>query len=102
MASENNVEKYIYVSPILDSKPSLGPIPSEQILPWGFISVVSLVLTQGVLGLGLMPTGLVTIWGCGSWWALTGSETWKFLGKFYPTPKWVSGNFNYKSILEDD
>ena len=96
--SNSDSEKFIHVSQVLDNKPRLGPIPGEQVLPWGIISITSFILTQGLFGLGFVPTGLIAIWGCSSWWVLTGDGCWKFLGKFYPTPKWVSGHFTYQSI----
>lgn len=101
MPSEES-KKFIWVSQILDSKPTLGPIPGEQILPWGIISICGLGITQGLLGLGLLPSGVIIIWGCSSWWVLTGDESWKFLGRFIPTPKWVSGHFRYQSIVSND
>ncbi|MGG6270984.1 hypothetical protein ACQ4M5_41800 [Leptolyngbya sp. AN10] len=42
---------------------------------------------------------MVGIWGSTTWWILTGNESWRFLTKFYRTPKWTRGHLPYTSTF---
>ncbi|MEX0271572.1 hypothetical protein AB3R30_20840 [Leptolyngbyaceae cyanobacterium UHCC 1019] len=96
-----NFDEFIPVNQVLNSKPQLGPIPGEQVIPWVVIAIISYVLCQGVFGLGWLPTLLVVVWGCASWWVLTGNEGWRFLSKFHGVPTWKQGGpVQYESLLD--
>lgn len=96
-----NFDEFIPVNQVLNSKPQLGLIPGEQVIPWVVIAILSYVLCQGVFGLGWLPTLLVVVWGCASWWVLTGNEGWRFLSKFHGVPTWKQGGpIQYESLLD--
>ena len=92
-------DQFIPVNQVLNHKPQLGPIPGEQVIPWVIIMIVSYVLCQGVLGLDWIATCLISAWGIGSWWVLTGNESWRFLSKFQGVPTWTRGHLPYMSLL---
>jgi hypothetical protein len=99
---EKKSEEFIPVNQVLNTKPQLGPIPGEQVIPWIGIIIVSYLICQGVLGLSWLATCLVSAWGIGSWWALTGNESWRFLSKFQGVPTWTRGHLPYISLLVTD
>ena len=92
-------EEFIPVNQVLNTKPQLGPIPGEQVIPWIVIIIISYLICQGVLGLNWIATCLISAWGIGSWWALTGNESWRFLSKFQGVPTWTRGHLPYISLL---
>jgi hypothetical protein len=100
MATEHDKDEFVPVNQILNAKPRLGPIPGEQVVAWIGIIVVSYLICQGLLGLSWIATCLVAAWGMGTWWALTGDESWRFLSKFHGVPRWTLGNQPYTSLLE--
>ena len=101
MATEHDRKsgEFIPINQILNAKPQLGPIPGEQVIPWLIITIGSYIICQVVLSLDWWATGLVGIWGSATWWILTGNEGWRFLTKFYRTPKWTRGHLSYNSLL---
>ena len=99
MATEPNQDEFVPVNQILNAKPRLGPIPGEQVVAWIGIIVVSYLICQGLLGLPWIATCLIAAWGIGTWWALTGDESWRFLSKFQGVPRWTLGNQPYISLL---
>ncbi|KAM3092525.1 hypothetical protein ACKFKG_22170 [Phormidesmis sp. 146-35] len=92
-------DEFIPINQILNSKPQLGPIPGEQVIPWLIITIGSYIICQVVLNLDWWATGLVGIWGSATWWILTGNESWRFLTKFYRAPKWTRGHLPYTSTF---
>ena len=88
------------VNPILDARPRFGPIPADLILPWGAIAVVFYLIFLGMLQLGYLWTILMIAWGCGTWWLLTGSKSYRFLSKFMREPRWCKGYIGYQTLLE--
>ena len=100
MSTEHNRDSYkdefITVNQVLNTKPQLGPIPGEQVIPWIGIAVISYFICQGVLSLSWATTLLVAVWGIATWWTLTGDESWKFLSKLKSTPHWVLGHSRYE------
>jgi hypothetical protein len=92
-------EEFIPVNQVLNTKPQLGPIPGEQVIPWLAIVIISYLICQGVLGFSWIATCLVSAWGIGSWWTLTGNESWRFLSKFQRVPTWTRGHLPYTSLL---
>lgn len=91
-------EKHRPVNQTLGSQPRFGPLPADQVIPWAAISFAFYFLFQEVLKLGWNWTILLIIWGCGTWWVLTGSKSWKFLGKFVSCPTWTRGRVAYRSL----
>lgn len=99
MSSQPQDHEFIQVSQVLDEQPRLGPLPGEQVIPWTTITLFSFLIGQGVLGLSWVMIGLTSAWGCSTWWVLTGDESWRFLSKFRPTPKWTTGYLRYSRFL---
>jgi hypothetical protein len=88
------------VNQILGAKPSLGPIPADQVIPWITISLLSYFLSQILFNLGWTWTILLAVWGFATWWILTGKSSWRFLSKFVSIPNWTRGVAQYHSFLE--
>lgn len=93
-------DEFIPVNQILNTKPQLGPIPGEQVIPWLIIAIVAYLVCQGVLGLDWWATGLIAVWGAATWWVLTGNESWRFLTKFHGTPNWTRGHLPYTMMTQ--
>ncbi len=87
------------INPLLGARPSFGPIPADLLLPWGAIALVVLISTKGVVNVGWEWTIGLTLWGCGTWWILTGSRPYRFLSKFLPVPnRWSRGHVRYRPM----
>ncbi|MEH2182690.1 hypothetical protein [Nostoc sp.] len=105
--SQEREQDFRPVNQVLGSQPSLGPIPADQILPWTVIALASYFIINGIFG-GLFQeefqkwlwTVLMTGWGIGTWWILTGGRSWSFLSKFIGVPTWTRGFARYQSLLE--
>jgi hypothetical protein len=88
--------RFRQVNQLLGSRPSLGPIPADLVLPWGGIFLVVLILTRSLFVLDWMWTVGLTVWGCASWAVLTGNHPYKFLSKFMVPPRrWSRGHVRY-------
>ena len=87
------------VNQALGLQPRFGPIPSDQLFPWLAITFTFYLLGNQLLHLPWLWTGLLTVWGCGTWWLLTGSRSYRFLGKFIPSPSWTRGRQRYRPLL---
>jgi hypothetical protein len=91
--------KFRQINQMLGSRPSLGPIPADLVLPWGGIGLLMLVLTRSVFGLDWYWTLGLTVWGCATWTALTGRHPHKFLAKFLVPPRrWARGHERYRPL----
>lgn len=86
------------VNQALGLQPRFGPIPSDQLFPWLVIAFTFFFLFNQILHLPWLWTGLLIVWGCGTWWLLTGSRAYRFLGKFIPSPSWTRGRLRYRSL----
>lgn len=91
--------KYRPVNAALGMQPRLGPLPADQVIPWMMIAFVFYIVFQQVLHLSWLWTGILILWGCATWWLLTGSKAYRFLGKFIATPTWTRGRMSYRSLL---
>lgn len=100
MSEKSPSDEFISVNQVLNIKPRLGPIPGEQVIPWLCIFFLAYLFCQGILGLSWVATGLVTAWGIGTWWCVTGDESWRFLTKFTGVPTWTRGNAPYRGLTE--
>ncbi|NEQ48221.1 MAG: hypothetical protein F6K00_33685 [Leptolyngbya sp. SIOISBB] len=92
--------EFVSVNGALNLKPSFGPIPADQIIPWGVIALGNILVANRLLGLSWVITILSTGWGIGTWWILTGSDASRFLSKFRSPPVWLYGHLPYFSPLE--
>ena len=92
-------DQFITVNQALNLSPSFGPIPGEQLVPWVLILLFSYVIVHRVFSVALLPSALVALWGCVSWWCLTGDKGWRFLNKFVNPPKWTRGQKPYFPLL---
>lgn len=105
--AEDRDKEFRPVNQILGAKPSLGPIPADQIFPWAIIALASYFIVNGFFG-SFFPdewqkwlwTILIAGWGMATWWILTGGRSWRFLSKFMGVPTWTRGTARYKSFLE--
>jgi len=88
------------VNRILGSKPNLGPLPGDQLGPWALILFFGVIL-KWFIGFGLLPLALYTVWGVATYWLLTADYSWRFKGKFVPTPRWTRGMVRAKSLFEE-
>lgn len=102
MSQEQSKDEFISVNQVLNLKPRLGPVPGEQVIPWGIIFLLSYIVCQGILGLSWLGTGLVAAWGVGTWWCVTGDQSWKFLTKFTGVPIWTRGNLPYVGLVRSE
>ncbi|BAY59312.1 hypothetical protein NIES2135_61890 (plasmid) [Leptolyngbya boryana NIES-2135] len=93
-----NPPEFRTVNRILDSRPRVGPIPADLIIPWFAIAVVFYTVLQGLLHVGYLWTGLSVAGGCATWWLLNGSRPYQFLSKFIQTPNWTRGYIRYQSL----
>ena len=91
--------QFIPVNSVLNMKPSLGPIPADQVVPWAVIAIVNIILVKHLMGASWIVTILSICWGASTWWILTGSDSSQFLSKFHPPPVWGYGNLLYVSPL---
>lgn len=99
MSQEQPKDEFIPVNQVLNIKPRLGPVPGAQVIPWSVIFFLSYILCQGMMGMSWMATGLVASWGVGTWWCVTGDESWRFLTKFTGVPFWTRGHLTYNGLL---
>jgi len=95
----NSDKNFRTVNRILGAQPSLGPIPGNQVLPWATIILISWIVGYQILGLGWLRTGLMAFWLMGTWWILTGNQSWRFLAKFIAVPNLARGYARYQSLL---
>jgi hypothetical protein len=84
---------------MLGSRPSVGPIPADLLLPWGGISLTVLIFTRSIFPVDWQWTVGLIVWGCTSWAVLTGTKPYKFLSKFMvPPQRWSRGHERHRSI----
>lgn len=87
------------VNQALGMAPRFGPLPADQVFPWMAIAFVFYFVFRELFKLDWLWVVLLIIWGCSTWWLLTGSQSWRFLGKFVPVPNWTKGRVRYHSLL---
>jgi hypothetical protein len=93
------MSKFRQINQMLGSRPSLGPIPADLILPWGGISLVVLIFTRSIFPLDWQWTVGLIVCGCVTWTLLTGKKPYKFLSKFMNPPRhWSRGHERYQPI----
>ncbi len=87
------------VNQMLGSRPSLGPIPADLVLPWGGIALVVLIVTRNIFVVDWQWTIGLIVWGCTSWAILTGTKPYRFLSKFLlPPQRWSRGHERHRPI----
>lgn len=85
------------VNNLLGSRPTIGPIPADLFIPFGVITVGMYLISSGLLGLAIEWTLALILWGCTTWWVLTGNRPYRFLSKFVPVPRrWSRGHIRYR------
>ena len=93
------MSKFRQINQMLGSRPSLGPIPADLILPWGGIFLVVLIFTRSIFPVDWQWTVGLIVWGCVTWTVLTGTKPYKFLSKFMNPPRhWSRGHERYQPI----
>jgi hypothetical protein len=93
------MSKFRQINQMLGSRPSIGPIPADLLLPWGGILVTVLIFTRSVFVLDWQWTVGLVVWGCVTWTILAGQKPHKFLSKFMSPPnRWSRGHERYRPI----
>lgn len=100
MMAARNPDEFIQVNGALNLKPSFGPIPADQLIPWSVITLANIVVANRILGLSWIITILSIGWGIATWWIVTGSDASRFLSKFHHPPLWLYGHLPHSSPLE--
>lgn len=98
--STRNPDDFIQVNGALNLKPSFGPIPADQLIPWSVIALANVIFANRIFGLSWIITILSTGWGILTWWTLTGSDSSRFLSKFHSPPLWLYGHLSHASPLQ--
>jgi len=93
-------KEYRAVNSLVGEKPSLGPIPGNQVVPWVVIAAISIGVKL-TFGVPWLWAGAFFFWGIGSWWILTGKRAWRFLNRFVRCPRWGKGYRQYQSPLDE-
>ena len=91
-------DEYIQINSALSLKPSLGPIPADQMFPWAVIVLGNIFVVKSLLGLSWIITILSIGWGIATWWILTGSDGGRFLSKFHAPPMAVPSTGHHWKI----
>ena len=93
------MSKFRQINQMLGSRPSIGPIPADLLLPWGGIVVTVLIFTRSVFALDWQWSVGLVVWGCVTWAILAGQKPYKFLSKFMSPPsRWSRGHERYRPI----
>lgn len=100
--SREKKDGFISISPMLNLKPQLGPIPGDMVIPWGLIGIVSYLLCQVLLDLGWTATCLIAVWGMGSCWLVMGKDGARYLHKFERVPRVTRGQSLYQPLLHQE
>jgi len=87
------------VNSLLGQKPSLGPIPGDQVVPWAIMAALWLAVKL-FFGVPWTWTGAFLLWSISIWWILTGKKAWRFLNRFIRCPKWAKTYRRYESPLD--
>lgn len=82
----------------IGDKPAVGPIASEQLIPWALLGALACIISS-LFQFSTVQTIFVVAWLIASWWLLTGKTPWKFLSKFIRTPSWSQGYVAYTPLL---
>ena len=100
-SSRSSSPSFRPVNNLLGSRPTIGPIPADLFIPFGAISLFVGLISSQLLRLSIDWTIALIIWGCATWWILTGSRPYRFLSKFMPVPqRWSRGHVRYCSIRQ--
>jgi branched-subunit amino acid transport protein len=96
-------EEFRTVNQILGTRPSLGPIPADQFIPWVGFMILTLVITQVLLpaigvDIGWTWSALMAAWLCSTWYVLTYKRSWTYMGKFINRPQWCLGYQRYQPL----
>jgi hypothetical protein len=88
------------VNSLLGQKPSLGPIPGDQVIPWT-IMMAFWMSVKLFIGIPWTWAGGLLFWSIAVWWILTGKKAWRFLNRFVRCPKWAKTYRRYESPLDE-
>lgn len=75
---------YISVNQIMGQLASFGPVPAEQLIPWGCCTAIGFFFTMNQ---PLYVSVLVSAWLSVSWWLLTGKRSYQFTDRLVPLPR---------------
>jgi hypothetical protein len=94
-------QDFIKVNRVLGKQASIGPIPSDQLMPWIVILIICYLITNGFVSLGMGWFFGTSFWLIVSWWILTGKQPHLFLDKWRNPPgnEWCNGNNIYISPI---
>ena len=95
----NQQDDYRKVNQILGKQASFGPIPAEHLVPWVMIGGLVAIIANGFFSASFELTGALMVWGCGTWWLITGRRPWRFLAYFIKPPNWTRSRVYYCSVL---
>jgi hypothetical protein len=97
----NSERESIKVNEMLGKQAAVGPLPANQIIPFGVIIIGSFAVLEGFLGLGLPVVFFVSFWMGSSWWLLTGKSPDDYINLFRkPSERnWITGGTVYISPL---
>ncbi|MBD2421676.1 hypothetical protein H6G54_29160 [Anabaena cylindrica FACHB-243] len=87
------------VNRVLGEQPRIGPFPADQFFPWTAIALITYLICKLTFQTSLLVTGLVTAWGCATWWTLTSNKTW--LSKFLTVPRVTRGYKRFYSLIHE-
>ena len=96
MSSET--DQFRPVNQQIGDKPSIGPIASEQLIPWALLGAIACIISS-LAHFSVIQTIFVAAWLIVSWWLLAGKDPWKFMSKFIGTPSWCQGYVVYVPLL---
>ena len=87
-------DDFVKVSKIYQQQASVGPVPADQLVPWGVMVIVSFVVCEMLLSLGLAVWGVTSLWLIASWWFLTGKKSYQY------TDLWIMPNKDWVNLPE--
>ncbi|NER01309.1 MAG: hypothetical protein F6K17_01030 [Okeania sp. SIO3C4] len=86
-----NQSDFVKVSKIYQQEASIGPVPADQLVPWGLLIGLSFFVCEVLLSLGLAVWGASSVWLIASWWFLTGKKSYKYTDLWImPSKDWVN------------
>ncbi len=84
-------DDFVKVSKIYQQEASIGPVPADQLVPWGIMVMASFFICEVLLSLGLVVWGATSLWLIASWWLLTGKKSYQYTDLWImPNNDWIN------------